>query len=61
MGTLKEVQVRGTWREEAWYPTKNKPSMKASTKVLSKEDAERLFSRKDFSRFSAETSGGNHG
>ncbi len=52
---IKTVQIAGTYREYAWRPQKrNNPNSSVGTKVLSKADADRIFSQKDFSRFSAE-------
>lgn len=51
-----EVKIAGTWREYAWGTSvqrRKRTEATIGTKVLSKEDADRIFSKKDFRRFSA--------
>jgi len=61
MKKLVQVQIAGTWREYAWGTQIQKRKRKdqsgqLTTKVLSKEDAERIFSQKQWERFSPESS-----
>ena len=54
---MKEVQIIGTYREYSWgtqiqrskRPTTGTP---LTTKLMSREDADRVFNRKEFGRFS---------
>jgi hypothetical protein len=52
-----EIQIAGTWRDSSWdreQRKKKRIEMPVTTKLLSKEDADRIFNSRDFGRFNKE-------